>query len=1715
MTRSIRILSLLALWVLGAAQLRAQVQTGTPPFGSFGGGPDVINLANLNSHISIPVLHKAGRGMNFTYDLSYDSSIWYPVTSGSTTTWTPVNNWGWTGTTPVLTGYATYKALNTSCRYFDSGLGRWFTEYYTQYSNWVYFDPFGISHTMVLGTVQDGGATDCGPPFSSSAHANDGSGLVLSVDGTVSATLYTTVGSKTPLSLGPFKSTVSTDRNGNQISLGTGGVFTDTLNTTALTVTGSGTSSSPIKLTYTAPSGASAFYQINYTNYTVATNFGVSGVSEYRSSPTVPVPLVTSIVLPDNSQYSFTYESTPGTCTPITGTTCTTARIKSITLPTGGVITYTYSGGTNNNGIWSDGSTATLTRVTPDGTWTYAQLKGTGAASTTTVTDPLNNQTVIQFQGIYETQRQAYQGSAGGTLLQTTNTCYNTAPSPCTGTAITLQISQRTVNATIPGPGNLQSQHTDKFDSYGNVTESDDYDFATAAPFPLVRQTLVTYASPGTYLNAFPQSVTVKDGSGTIKSRQDTNYDQSTTFCVTGAPQHDDTGHGCSFTARANATSTVSYTDPANAGGPITKNFTYDSLGNLRSAQLNCCQNKTWSYSSTYRYAYPDSVTSGSSPQLTTSFTYDLNMGLPLTSTDPNNLKTTLTYDNMGRTLTAQVGSLPATNYTYTDSGTWSVMVCSPVQGTNTACQKTLLDGQGRPITSQLLDGSGTVYSATDTQYDSFGRAYKISNPYTGSAAYWTQTYFDALGRVYKTTLPDNSSSLISYADNTGTTTDPAGKQRKAVADGLGRLASIYEPDASNSLTVQTSYAYNVFDQLTQVTQGSQTRSYGYDALGRLFSTVTPEGGQTCFSTRSGSTCNQDGYDSFSNLLTRTDARGVVTSYTYDGLNRVKSVSYNVGSTGVPSPGAVSLTYGTNASQYNNGGLITMTDGVGSENYSYNALEQLTQLQKVIGGQTYNTSYAYNFAGELTQITYPSGRVVQQSMDAIGRLCEIAPSTTGCGTASNPYATGYGYNVASQVTGFKYGNGIYASLGFSPDRLQLNCLDYSTTNRGITCTHDSTTKFGLGYTYGSAGSNNGQIAGITDSVDNGRTVAYTYDPLSRLSTALTSGSTNFPQWGLSWGYDRYGNRTSQTLTAGSGYQGFVQVTASSNQINCIGGSGQSCTGGVVPTYDADGNMTYDGMNTLVYDAENHAVSGSGTLGSGNYTYDGNGLRVQKVSGATTTIYIFSGTKVIAEYDSGAPPAGPTREYVYGGGTLLSRMGSIDVRFTNDSCSGCGGNPVGGGDRNLYINSITAGSTTVLPGDPSVSYITPPCNSDSGGVGALNCNGDMITTATGVESAQTITVNAYGSPDYNIYPHMQLLVGGNIVAQWDVTGTAQNYTITLQSTATQYFSGDHLSNRLVIDSARNTVEQLGHFPFGDPWYNASNDKLYFTTYERDSESGNDYAMARYYTWRIGHFSSPDPIAGSLSNPQSLDRYTYVVDDPNDLTDPSGLYWHDCSWDGSCGIGGGGGGGGAPIYGLIFIKTGDSWDTGQIYGFWKFGVVGYFPTGAGGGGNGSGETADQKKRNCEKGLKLAKENSSAVDRANQMWDTIENAADSHNIDPAMLAAIAVRETGVRNIPQRGGGMGRGIFQIDLGAHPNVTEAQAYNPTFAANYAANLLDSNMNTLAAAHPNLNPAQLLQATAASYNFGTKNISGNPNTIDVGTTGNNYGMNVVLLMDCF
>lgn len=1371
MTCARRFFALVILLLIMAISASAQVQTGTPPFGSFGGGPDVINLANLNAHLTIPVLHKPGRGRDFDYDLAYDSSIWTPITVGSTKTWQPVSNWGWSSYSNFgsgLTGYVNYFYSSTYC-YDQMGHPNGAN---VLYNNFVYTDPWGTTHKITgYYQVLSGG---CGSGITNAfpGYATDGSGYSLqSKSGPLTAIDGTIIGAPFNPGYGAFASSV-TDRNGNEISASSTGLFTDTLGTTALTVVG--TAPTQTTFTYKTSTGGTAQFTIHYVTKNIKTNFACSGVNAVTEYAANSVNLVNDVTLPDGSAYTFTYEDTPSNAGYVTG------RIKIIKLPSGGTITYAYSGGgTGVNGISCvDGSGATLVRTTADGSWTYAQAKNSGAASTTTINDPTTptaNQSVIQFQGIYETQRLIYQGSAPTNLLQTVNTCYNGAAPPCTSTAVVIPIGQVTITKILAGTGNLQCKHFTSYNVFGQPTEIDDYDYGTGAPAATPLQTTqLTYTSLMSNPVSYLASTLVRDGSGTPQYWQEIKYDEYVSFtganCITTALQHDNTNYGCAFILRGNPTSFITYATPATHSGGIIKSFTYNSVGNLLTAQLNCCQQKQWVYSATTQYAYPDSVIIGSgTTQLTTSFVYDNNSGVVLSTTDPNAQKSSFSYDTSLRpaTVTRSADSAQFT-YTYPTPNTTPLIakVTMPLQIPTTTQQITTLDSLGRPTKVTTADSSGTSYSISEVQYDSLGRAYRQSNPHNSSAQYWTTKHFDALGRVTSTALPapDQSQTNYAYADSSVTITDPTGKLRKMQFDAIGRLVSVWEPDPANqnSLILQTTYSYNVFNNLTRVTQGSQTRSYAYDAFGRLASMTTPEAGTVCFGTLSGSTCQANGYDSYDNLLYRTDARGVITTYGYDGLNRLASVGYNVGTTGVPATPTVNFTYGTSAAQFNNGRLITMTDGPGSEQYTYNNLGQMTILQKIINSTAYPISYGYNTAGGLMSITYPSGRVVQEYVDAIGRLSSVVGTLNSVNTT---YASGFNYNPAFQSTGFQYGNGLFASYGFSSDRLQLNCLDYSTTNRSGTCAHDATTKFGLSYSYGSAGSNNGQISGITDSVDNGRSATYTFDSLYRLSTAATTGSTNYPAWGLSMSYDRYGNRTAQTAVSGcvtpmSCPQPSVTVSPTTNRVT-----------GSPYAYDLSGNMTNDGSNTVVYDGENRAISATNGGSSGAYTYDGNGIRVKKclpncTNPTSWTVYVFSGNLVVGEYDNGASVTSPSREYIYSDGVKVA---------------------------------------------------------------------------------------------------------------------------TISGSVTTYQHSDHLSVRLLTDSSGNKIGERGHFPYGETLYESgTTTKVKFTTYERDNESGNDYAMARMYINRLARFSTPDSFAGTINDPQSLNRYSFALNDPIDLVDPEGEY-----------------------------------------------------------------------------------------------------------------------------------------------------------------------------------------------------------------------------------
>jgi YD repeat-containing protein len=599
--------------------------------------------------------------MNFDFSLIYNSSFWNNGT-GAIHEWAPVGGangypiWGWS-TTKFAGGSVSYQTAVNRCQTFD-GDGNPETEYANMYYNFIYTDGSGAAHN--LGITYFSSATDCGfsPASPYVGTATDGSGITYNPATNV-------IGFPDGTSL---IGTTFVDSNGNQITPSTTGSETDWTDTVGRTVLKIITSSTQTQYEYLDPTGAYQTTTVQYQIYNVQSNFGCSGVPEWANSVYLPY----EIDLPNGNKYQMTYEPTPG----YTG--YTTGRLHRITLPTGGYYQYDYTG--SNGGLnCADGSVMNMTRTYSDGStsaqWTYARSSVSGLSGVTTITAPqlpydtlgVLNQSVFTFNTSgQETQQKYYQGAATGTALRQIDETWASNGSPATAIN-TLETGQQSKVATT-------------YDNFHNLTQILEYDLGPTAPGSLIRETDMTYGTPGGY--RLTQKL-VKDGSGNVKYREDRAYDEVTPTCVSSVTQHDDTHFGCSFNSRGNLTTLTTYTDPTNTSTGIPRNFTYDTLGNILTAQVNCCQQKQFNYSSTTQWSAPDSVVRGpsGSTQLTTSATYNPYTGLVASTTDENSQTTTYSYDVYKRmtAVTRPDGTQLTTSY---DDTSFTVTSTTPIDST-------------------------------------------------------------------------------------------------------------------------------------------------------------------------------------------------------------------------------------------------------------------------------------------------------------------------------------------------------------------------------------------------------------------------------------------------------------------------------------------------------------------------------------------------------------------------------------------------------------------------------------------------------------------------------------------------------------------------------------------------------------------------------------------------------------------------------------------------------------------------------------------------------------------------------------------------------------------------------------------------------------------------------------------------------------------------
>ncbi|HET9282240.1 MAG TPA: RHS repeat-associated core domain-containing protein [Candidatus Angelobacter sp.] len=741
-------------------------------------------------------------------------------------------------------------------------------------------------------------------------------------------------------------------------------------------------------------------------------------------------------------------------------------------------------------------ATEDMTTYSPtiDGTMTNNQYMD--------VTDPLGNRTRynfsfhpstvrLQLRGdpflARELFRYSYQGST--TLLRTVQTEYNNLDANGLPTVLSAPIR---ITTTLNDSNQVKKVEYDyDTDVFDNVIAERDYDFGPGAFGALLRRTSVSwlktnsvnsvnYIATGVHILNRKLTDTVYDSVNNTCQGQNRpcaqtlyEYDNYTLgISASGAVQHS-TAYGAGNTVRGNITAIQAYRNTD--GAFLTTRNQYDDAGNILSVTDPRNNTTSFSYSDSWSNsacaptggsaaAY---LTSTTNPKLqVSSIKYNSCTGSSASATDVNGQTTTFSYDAMDRlvqtVLPADVnGHHPQSSVAFNESSLpLSVTATSYANVVSTVT----MDGLGRTVKKAV--NSDPLGLIVDITYDSLGRKATESNTHRtqpGSTDGITQFAYDALGRPTQVTHPDNSFVTTAYNGTATQVTDEGNGtktvQRISQTDGLGRLASVCEVSSgpfvgaggvsSASLVgpagtpascgqviaatgFLTTYTYGVLGDLTGVSQGgTMQRSFIFDSLSHLLQSTNPESGVISYT-----------YDNGGNVLTRTDARNITTTYSYDQLNRLTGKTYASG--GVPDPltPSVTLTYDVcpaggcpvgMSTQNLVGRLVSASNGTATTFSAYDALGRVINQWQCTplncGSGYFSQAYNYSLGSDITSETNGLGVTLSYGYDAVDRL---QSATSNLSDVNHPATllSGVQYGPIG-ITAETLGNGVTEAVGYT------------------------------------------------------------------------------------------------------------------------------------------------------------------------------------------------------------------------------------------------------------------------------------------------------------------------------------------------------------------------------------------------------------------------------------------------------------------------------------------------------------------------------------------------------------------------------------------------------------------------------------------------------------------------------------------------------------
>ncbi|UZN08982.1 hypothetical protein M5D10_03960 [Leptospira santarosai] len=704
--------------------------------------------------------------------------------------------------------------------------------------------------------------------------------------------------------------------------------------------------------------------------------------------------------------------------------------------------------------------------------------------------------------------------------------------------------------------------------------------------------------------------------------------------------------------------------------GTTTTEYDYDTYGNRtqeRDTSSSPARGSSYVYDNELHQFVTQETRFGGGVGLTTSHQigYGVAFGVPTLTTDANGNRSIFEYDGFGRLVGSisdtDDGSRSTASYSYDASFPLSAKTTFPTgTGDPDFLSRTYTDGLGRNLytvksasnggyvlTGRLVyDGNGKVVRkgqsnwATSGEMGRFVLHLEERNP--------TSFEYDPIGRIKKTTMPvatgETSPTTITTTYNSAfetTEEHSSGTSKRIVKDARGQI--LYVEDFGNDGTqAKIGFCYDISGNRikksdlndanamscpnalvgvpTKDTSGRNQAYWSYDAFGKLRGESDPDLGVSFYT-----------YNNFGDLTSSTNAKGVTTTLSYDGVGRILTKN-------IPE-GNIQYTYDSLSGSENAlGKLVRVEDGNQSKTFSYDKLGRVKkEIRTILATSSgnplptetqgpYITETRYDLLGRVTRIDYPEHPISHGRMRACyeygsaGYISGISVqvNTNGIlpGYCNKDIVENINYNEFGQTASLVLGNGIATSYNYDVKGRMIRLNSSGDVNGNTKVLQDAVYSFNP----------NNNITNISNTTTDFNTqYDYGYDGLGRLTNAngsylgIAEGnlSRRFQQ---SFDYAKNGNLISKRIhDPGNGNitdEWSYQYT--NHQVTNIDSS-KSGADALTLQYDANGNLTRQRDNVkdltkrIQVDSQDRITQiqdGNNAI-LGSYWYDESGFRIRR------------------------------------------------------------------------------------------------------------------------------------------------------------------------------------------------------------------------------------------------------------------------------------------------------------------------------------------------------------------------------------------------------------------------------------------------------------------------------------------------------------------------